>query len=329
MNKKLNIFYPFSVFVGILVAFVLHISIGAKTIPLTSVFDAIFFFQDSVFDHIVIVELRLPRAIFAILVGASLAVSGALMQGVTRNMLASPSILGVSAGASFAVVMAIGFFELVPAGLLAPTAAVGAILTSALVWIIAASAPGGATPIVLVLAGSVVGAFLGAFITIVSLIDASSFENLRTWLSGSLSSQRIDILYWTLPWFLLGFILAFGVAKQVAALAMGDETAIGLGVNTKKIRTLSLLAAILLTASAVALAGPLGFIGLVIPHIVRLLVGSDYRKIVPYSALLGSIYLLLVDIFARVIFAPYEMSTGIMTAIIGAPFFVWLIRTRL
>lgn len=329
MNINSNYFYPIIFLIGILVAFVLHISIGTKTIPIQTVFDAIFSFQDTVFDHIVIVDLRLPRAIFAILVGAALSVSGSLMQGVTRNMLASPSILGVSAGASFAVVMAVGFFEIVPAGLIAPTAALGATATSALVWIIATLAPGGATPIVLVLAGSVIGAFLGAFITIVNLLDSTSFENLRTWLSGSLSTQNIDVLYWTLPWLLIGFVIAFGVAKQVTALAMGNETAIGLGVNAKKIRSLAILAAIILTSSSVSLAGPLGFIGLVIPHIVRLLVGSDYRKIVPYSAFLGATYLLLVDIFSRIIFAPYEMSTGIMTAIIGAPVFIWLIRTRL
>lgn len=309
--------------------FALHISWGAKSIPLSTVFDAIVNFDNTLFDHIVIRDVRLPRAIFASLAGSALAVAGAMMQGVTRNPMAEPGILGISSGASFAVVLVIGFWGIISPSQIPFVAAVGATITSALVWMIASSASSGATPLILVLSGSVVAAFLSALITIINLMDSDAFQNLRVWLSGSLAGRDPAVLVWTLPWMAIGFVTAFGIARQITALSMGDDIASGLGVNTKRIRSLCLIAIIALTAGAVALAGPLGFIGLVIPHIIRLFGGHDYGVIIPYSAILGAIYLLLIDIGSRVIFAPMEISTGIMTAALGAPFFIWLVRARL
>lgn len=333
----------------LVIVFIWHLSVGAKTIKFTSVWQALIAFDDRQFDHIVIRELRLMRAIFAMLAGASLSVAGALMQAVTRNSLASPSVLGVLSGSSLAVVITIGFFGVLPPKFMPLVAAIGAILTAILVWGIATKASNisfaksnhtnnslsqSTTPLILVLSGSVVAAFFGAIITMINLLSTDSFQNLRVWLSGSLASNpnasiNLQVLYWVLPWLLLGLILALAICRQLTVLAMGKETAIGLGVNTARIQTIALIAVISLSAVAIALAGPLGFVGLVIPHTVRLFVGSDYRYIVPFSAIAGALYLLVIDTFARILFAPLDISTGIMTAIVGAPFFVWLVRARL
>lgn len=319
---------PF-VLAGLVLGFMWHISVGAKSVPLSTVFEALTAYDSTVFEHVIIHNLRLPRAIIAAFAGASLAVAGALMQGITRNPLADPGILGLLVGASFAVVMMVGVFHVVGSGWIPLIAALGALGAAVLVWGFAGAAPGGATPLTLVLSGSAITAFLGAFITLANLMDDESFESLRVWLSGSLAGRNIDVFYWSLPWMAGGLLLALGIARQVTALAMGDDTAAGLGVDVTRLKMLAMLAVIALTAAAVSIAGPLGFVGLVIPHVVRLFFGADYRLIVPYSVIIGAIYLLLVDIVARMALAPTEISTGIVTAALGAPFFIWLVRARL
>lgn len=314
---------------GILLLFLWHIAVGAKAIPLLTVAQSFWAFDQTEFDHVVIRNLRLPRAIFAISVGASLSVAGALMQGVTRNPLAEPGLLGLLAGASFAVVAAIGFFGLAAPGWIPAVAALGALGGAVMVWTIAARVPGGATPLSLILSGAAVTAFLGALITLMQLMDEQTFESLRVWLTGTLAGRQMDVFLWCLPWFAAGLLISFAVARQVTALAMGEETAIGLGVDIARLKIIVLICVVVLTAASVAVAGPLGFVGLVIPHVARLLVGSDYRLVVPYSAGIGAAYLLLVDIAARLVLAPVEVSTGIVTALLGAPFFIWLVRTRL
>ena len=274
-------------------------------------------------------DLRFPRAVLAVVVGASLAISGALMQGITRNPLAEPSILGLLHGASLAVVLLVSLFGIDSTGWLPVCAAAGALLAALLVWTIASAAPSGATPLTLILSGAAVTSFLSSFIAVIKLIDQDTFEGLRVWLTGSLAGRDLSVLWWCSPWLLAGFIVSFIVARQVTTFAMGEETATGLGVKVGKLKAMVLFAVITLTASSVALVGPLGFVGLVIPHIVRLFVGHDYRLIVPYSALIGSLYLIAVDIFARVIFSPIEISTGIVTALFGAPLFIWLVRVKL
>ncbi|EAR51272.1 iron(III) dicitrate transport system permease protein [Oceanicola granulosus HTCC2516] len=310
-------------------AFAWHISVGARSIPLHVVVEALLSYDPALFDHVVVVDLRLPRALLAALVGAALAVAGALMQGVTRNPLAEPGILGLLVGASFAVVVVVGVFDLTSPTLIPLVAAVGAVLAAGAVWGIAAAAPGGAAPLTLILAGAAVMAFLAALVTVASLLDEQTFEQLRVWMTGSLAGAQNEVLKWALPWFGAGLIVALAVARQVTALAMGEETAIGLGTDVVRLKALSLFAVVALTAAAVALAGPMGFVGLVVPHAVRLLVGQDYRRIVPWSALAGAGYLLVIDVVARLLLAPVEISTGLVTALIGAPIFVWLVRTRL
>ncbi len=305
-----------------------HIAVGAKSLPLSTVLNALISYDASQFDHMIVRDLRLPRAVIAVLVGAALSVAGALMQGVTRNPLAEPGILGLMAGASFAVVMAIGVFQTVPTVWLPWVAAVGAMVTAVVVWLIAQWAPGGATPLTLTLAGAAITAFLGALISVAHLLNQETFEQLRVWLAGSLSGRRVDVLSVAAPWLCLALGVAMVLSRKVTVLAMGDDVARGLGVRTGWLKVQVLLCVVVLTACSVALAGPLGFVGLVIPHVVRLFIGSDYRWIVPYSALVGGAYLLGVDIIARLALRPQEIATGIMTAMVGAPLFIHLVRQR-
>ncbi len=314
---------------GLALSFMWHISVGAKPVPLHTVFDALTAYDSTIFEHVIIFNLRFPRAVIAAFAGASLAVSGALMQGVTRNPLAEPGILGLLVGASFAVVMAVGVFHIAGSAWIPLIAAAGALVAALIVWGFAAAAPGGSTPLTLILSGAALTAFLGAFITLANLLDDQSFENLRVWLTGSLAGRDLSVFFWSMPWMIGGLLLAFGVARQVTALAMGDDTAAGLGVDVARLKALAMISVIALTAAAVSIAGPMGFIGLVIPHVVRLFFGADYRLIVPYSAVMGATYLLIVDIAARLVLAPTELSAGIVTSMLGAPFFVWLVRARL
>ncbi|MEM8848918.1 MAG: iron ABC transporter permease [Pseudomonadota bacterium] len=313
----------------LLLAFGWHIAVGAKTIPLGTVLEALIAYDQTTFDHVVIRDLRLPRALLAIGVGAALSVAGALMQGVTRNPLADPGLLGLLVGASFAVVLFHGFLGWGGAATIPVWAAIGALAGALAVWSVASAAPGGATPLTLVLSGAALTGFLSAIISMLHLIDEDTFENLRVWLTGTLAGRRTETALWALPWALAGLAVALGAARQVTALAMGEETATGLGVDVKKLQAAVLFSVVALTAAAVAVAGPMGFVGLVIPHVVRLFVGQDYRRIVPWSALAGALYMLLADIAARLVLAPIEVSTGLVTAFLGAPFFVWLVRARL
>ncbi len=310
-------------------AFAAHVAAGAKPIPLATVAEALLAYDPEVFDHVVIRDLRLLRALFAMVVGASLSVAGALMQGVTRNPLADPSLLGLMAGASFAVVVGVSTFGLASSAALPAVAAVGALAGAVAVWGVATLTPGGATPLSLVLAGAAVTALLGAAVTLAHLLDEQSFQSLRVWLNGTLSGRSPEVLLWCLPWFAGGLALSFALAPQVTALSMGEDAAVGLGVDVGRVKALALAAVVALTAASVAVVGPLGFVGLVIPHVARLLVGADYRLIVPYSAGLGATYLLAVDTLARVALAPVEVATGLVTALVGGPAFVWLVRTRL
>ena len=314
---------------AVALAFMWHISVGAKAIPLGTVWQALIAPEDGVFDHVVVRDLRMPRAIFAIAVGAALAVAGALMQGVTRNPLAEPAILGLMAGATFSVIIGIGWFQLAGTAYVPLFAAGGALVGAVLVWTIAGAAPGGATPLTLTLAGAAVSGVLYAIENAAILLNEDAFRDFRVWLSGSLAGRDMATFLWALPWFIGGLAAALIIARQVTALAMGEETAAGLGVDTVRIKVIALISVVALTAAAVSVAGPLGVVGLVIPHVVRLFVGSDYRLIVPFSAIVGAGYVLVVDIAARVVLAPIEVSTGIVTTMLGAPVCIWLVRAKL
>ncbi len=309
--------------------FIWHLSIGTKVIAVTELAQSFYAYNDNNLNHLIVQELRLPRAIIAICVGACLAVSGALMQGMTRNPLADPGLLGMMTGGALAVVYWSTFVGGESLIWLPFIAACGALLSAVLVWNIASRAAGGVTSLNLILSRSVFTAFSGALLSIHQLLDEETFQELRTWLVGSLLAGNMETLYWCLPWIVIGLIGALALAPSVTALSMGEEVATGLGIDINKRKWQLLICIVMLTSAAIALAGPLGFIGLVIPHVVRFLVGADYRWIIPYSILLGAIYLLFIDSIARWIIQPQEIATGLITILFGAPIFIWLVKVRL
>lgn len=319
-------------FVVIAVGFALtlfwHLSIGTQSVSFSEVFQALTAFDEDNFTHLIIRELRLPRALVAITVGASLAVSGAVMQGVTRNPLADPSLLGMMSGGALAVVIFMssfgqGFLVWVPV-----VAAVGAAISAIIVWTTASRTRGGASPLSLILAGSAYTAFTVALLSLFNLFDERTFEQMRVWLVGSLVGSNIESLAWCLPWVLLGLVGAIVLSPTITAMSMGEHIATGLGINVNKRRWQLLVCVVVLTAASVALAGPLGFIGLVIPHVVRILVGSDYRVIIPCSIVVGAGYLLIVDSLARYLIQPQEIATGLITVLLGTPLFVLLVKVK-
>jgi len=311
-----------------LITFIWHLSIGTKTIALTELMQSFYAYNDDNFNHLVIQELRFPRALIAACVGACLAVSGALMHGVTRNPLADPGLLGMMTGCALAVVYWSTFVDAQSLIWLPFVAAGGALLSAILVWNIAARAPGGLTSLNLILSGSAFTAFSGSLLAIHHLIDEHTFEEMRTWLVGSLLASDMQTLYWCLPWIVVALIAAILLAPTVTALSMGEEVATGLGINIKTRKWQLLICVVLLTSVSIALAGPLGFIGLVIPHVVRFFVGADYRWIVPYCILFGATYLLFIDTMARWIIQPQEVATGLISILIGAPAFVCLVKMK-
>lgn len=300
--------------------------LGSKPIAVSDVIAALSAFDDRSFDHIIVREMRLPRMYAALAVGAALSVAGALMQGVTRNPLADPGLLALMSGASFGVVVGAGWLGVTSAIWVPALAALGALMAALMVLGIVALLPGGGSPSLLLLAGAAVSAVLGAAVSGLNLLNEESFASFRIWLSGAVTNSAAQKLPWTLPWLAVGLAIALASARQVTALSMGAEAATGLGVNVRRLSLQLLLSVVVLTASAVALVGPLGFVGLVVPHATRLIVGSDYRRIIPFSALFGASFMLLVDVAARMVIAPAELATGIVTSLIGAPLFLVLVR---
>ena len=310
------------------VLLVLSIMLGAAEISPAVVFDAIFEFDGESFDHLVIRTVRLPRVICGIFVGAALASAGAVMQGLTQNPLASPGILGVNAGAAFAVVLAVFILRNPPLSTYAIFAMIGAAGGAVVVYGLASAGRGGATPLRLTLAGVIVTAFISAFTTAILITDQDTLDQIRFWTVGSLSGREWKLLGWTAPYITAGILAALMLARQITTISLGRDTAKGLGQNTALVRGLASAAVIFSAGGAVALAGPIGFVGLVAPHIVRFIVGTDYRWILPYSALAGALIVVGTDAAARIVVRPQELPVGVMMGVVGAPFFVYLARWK-
>jgi len=277
-------------------------------------------------EHLVIQTARVPRALIATAVGASLAVAGALMQAITRNPLASPDILGVNSGAGFFVVLAVTLFSISSLKTISWLAFLGAGVTALIVYFLSSLGREGLTPIKLTLAGAALAALFSSFTQGVLLLKEKAIEEVIYWLAGSVEGRKLEYLASVFPYIVIGLILAFMLAKHINILAMGEDMAKGLGQRTGVVKSFALLVIVFLAGSSVAVAGPISFIGLIVPHIVRSIVGSDHRWIIPYSAVLGGILLLLADIGARFVIMPKEVPVGAMTALIGTPFFVYLAR---
>ena len=303
----------------------LGLAVGAAVVEPAQVVGALFAFDGSP-EHLIVRTQRLPRTIIATLVGAALGVAGALIQALTRNPLASPGILGINAGASFLIVGWAFLFGAAPAGLAMACAFVGAAATAAGVVVLGALGRGGTRSENLILAGAAVTALFSSLTTALLIESQGTLAEVRFWLAGSVAGRDLGLLATAGPALGVGLLLALFLARPVTILALGEDVARGLGQRTAAVRGLTLLAIVLLAGAAVSVAGPIGFVGLVIPNAVRLVVGADYRWIIPHSALMGGALLVVADVTARWVVRPGEVPVGVMTALVGAPVFIHLAR---
>ncbi|MEU6478573.1 iron chelate uptake ABC transporter family permease subunit [Streptomyces sp. NPDC047017] len=306
---------------------VVSIGVGAKAIPPGDVVRALLHGRGSV-DGSVVLDLRLPRTLLGVAVGAALAAAGVLMQALTRNPLADPGILGVNMGASAAVVTAIALWHRTDTAFCVWFAFAGAGLAATLVHLLGSRGRSGPAPVRLALAGTAVSAVLGALISVVTLLRPDVFDQFRFWGVGSVAGIQLSVLTGVLPFLAVGALLALGLTGSLNALALGDDTARALGSGVGRTRLLGTLAITLLCGAATAAVGPIAFVGLVVPHLARAVTGPDHRWLLPYSMVLGSALLVGSDVLGRLLARPGEIQAGIVTAFVGAPVFIALVRRR-
>ncbi|MFP5321622.1 MAG: FecCD family ABC transporter permease [Acidimicrobiia bacterium] len=304
------------------------IAYGSKSIPLGTVLDALVEHDPTDNDHLIVQSLRVPRTLIGLAVGAALGLAGAVMQGVTRNPLADPGIFGVEAGAALAVVVGIYVFGIGSLTGYVWFAFAGAGAASVVVYGLGSVGRGGATPVKLALAGAAMAALLSSVTSAILIVDVSTLDQFRFWAVGSLAGRDAAIASQVLPFLLVGVALAFLSARGLNTLALGDDVATSLGERVQRTRLLAALAVVVCSGAAVAAAGPIGFIGLTIPHVARAICGPDHRWILPWSLLLAPSLLLAADVVGRIVARPGELQVGIVTAFIGAPFFVALVRRK-
>jgi ABC-type Fe3+-siderophore transport system permease subunit len=322
-RRLIGLIVALTVLLGLLVA---SMMIGSTAIAPTVVWDALFHPSNDI-DQFAIRDFRLPRTVVGLVVGMALGVSGALIQALTRNPLADPDILGLNAGASFAVTVAVGLVGVRDIQSYMWFAFAGALIVTLLVLVLG-STRRGQSPVMMVLAGVCVGAVLRGAGSALELTNPDAFDAIRSWNAGSIVSRSLDLLWPTLPFFAIALLLAFAVSGPLNAMALGDELAVAQGVRLARSRILAIIALTLLAGGATAIAGPIGFVGLMVPHVARWIVGPDQRWIFAYSALLGPILLLASDILGRVVMRPGEIPVGIVTAFVGAPVLIALVRQK-
>lgn len=327
-RRSRPLFATFILFGGtilLLFGMALSISFGAADITLGTVWEAVLRFNPDLTPHQVIQEIRLPRVIGGAMVGACFAVAGALMQGMTRNPMADSGLLGLNAGAGLVLALCFAFIPGLPFMYLIMYSFVGAAVGAGLVFGIGSLAKGGLTPVRLVLAGAAVSALLVALSEGIALYFRIG-QDLAFWYAGGVAGTRWVHLKVMLPWVSISLIGAFMIARSITLLSLGEEIAAGLGQRTKLIKWITIIIILILAGSAVSVVGAVGFVGLIIPHLTRFLVGVDYRWIIPCSAVLGSLLVVLADLAARMINPPSETPLGALIALIGVPFFLYLAR---
>ncbi|MED1090709.1 iron ABC transporter permease [Bacillus paramycoides] len=311
----------------ILFTVILSILYGAKNIDVETVWNALFHFDSSDVNHNIIITSRLPRVVAALLVGAFLAISGALMQGMTRNYLASPSIMGVTDGAAFVITLCMIFLPGMSSVGMVLCSMIGSALGAGIVFGFGSLLQNGLSPVRLAIIGTVIGTFLSS----VSAAMASYFQisqNVSFWFNAKLDQVDPNIIKIAIPFGIIGIVLALLISKSITILSLGEEISINLGQRTKLVKAMAILSVIFLTGTAVALVGKIGFVGLIIPHITRFIIGVDYKWIVPCAGIIGGVFLALCDVLSRFVSYPFETPIGVVTSLIGIPFFLYLIRTR-
>lgn len=311
----------------IALAILLSILYGAKEISALTAWQALTAFDENNVDHQIILTSRLPRVAAALLVGSFLAVAGAIMQGITRNYLASPSLMGVNDGSAFVITIALVFFPNLPNYQMIILSMIGSALGAGLVFGFGSLIKNGLSPVRLAIIGTVIGTFLSSIATAIAMYFQVS-QTVSVWYNSKINMVDPNLLWISIPFGVTGLLLALFASKAITIASLGEDIAIGLGLKTTFIKAISMLAVVLLTGTSVALVGKIAFVGLVIPHITKFIVGVDYRFVIPCSAVIGAFFLAVCDLVSRFINFPFETPIGVVTAIIGVPFFLYLIRTR-
>jgi len=307
--------------------FLASIAYGTKQIPFGSVFSSFVSYNGSE-EHVIIQTVRLPRAAIALAVGACLGVSGAIMQTLTRNPLASPDLLGINHGAALGVVCSLFWMQTTSFASHIWFAFLGALLVVAIVYSLSSMGSTGMTPMKLTVAGACLSTLLVSITQAILLLSERSFDEMRFWLAGSVSGRDIGQFADVLPFMIAALAIAILLSKKLEVLHMGDDVAKGLGQKTVMVKAVSLLVIVLAAGSAVSIAGPISFIGVAVPHLAKAIAGTNTRLIFVYSAIFGSTLLLLADTGARFVLYPQDVHVGIMTAILGAPFFIYMARKK-
>ena len=306
----------------------LSVTMGSRSVTLATIWSALVQFDPASASETVIGQMRVPRTLIGVVAGAALGLSGALLQGVTRNPLADPGIMGINAGA--AALIAVGIVTFGPDGGLASIwlAFLGAGVATVTVYAIASFGREGATPVKLALAGAAVTAGLSSVTAAIVMTNVDALNELRIWQVGSLAGRYMPIFWQTAPFILIGVVAALGSGRSLNGLALGEEVATGLGLNVRRTRLALFATVAVLCGAATAACGPITFVGLVVPHLARAICGPDYRWILPYSMVLTPIILLLADVAGRVVLAPGELQVGVVLGVLGAPAFIALVRRR-
>ncbi|WKG10582.1 iron chelate uptake ABC transporter family permease subunit [Nocardia sp. PE-7] len=303
----------------------LSLLVGTKAIAISDVWQALFGASTTP-DHVTVTEYRVPRTLLGLLVGLALGVAGCLMQGLTRNPLADPGLLGVNAGAAFAITIAVAMFGVSEITSYVWFGFLGAALVSVVVYRVGTAGRSGTDPVRLTLAGVAATAVLGGLTRGLILMHPKAFDEMRQWDSGGLTGRGFEILVGATPFIAAGLIIAALCARSLNAVALGDDLAHSLGVHVGRTRLFTALAVVLLCGTATAAVGPIAFVGLAVPHVSRWLIGPDQRWIFAYSLVLAPILVLSADIVGRIVIRPDEVPAGLVTAFLGAPVLIWLAR---
>jgi iron complex transport system permease protein len=311
----------------LLLACGLSLAVGSRSIDLATVLAALTGDAGGTAETVVR-EVRVPRTLLGVLVGAALGLSGALLQGVTRNPLADPSIMGLSAGAAATVVLGISVLGIRELSGYVWLAFVGTAAAAVLVYGVASVGRDGPTPVKLALAGAAVAAGLWSLTAGIVMTDVSALNEVRFWQVGSLAGRNMPVLVQVAPFLAVGLLLALACGRALNALALGEETARALGLRVDQTRAVVLIAVAVLCGAATAACGPIAFVGLVVPHVARAISGPDYRWLLPYCLLIAPVLFLGADVIGRIVMAPGELEVGVVLAVLGAPFFVALVRGR-